>query len=182
MLVQSTILIALWVIMLKYAEKKNKELKFHKDVISDYINSSRQLQLGFVFLTIGLGIFGYLTKDIHSLAQNCFYQGQFGQFLVQQTRSDYFKDTTDTSKDWLHILGQGLAFQVTTLGTLLISYGNSDFLFGLAVSIPLYSLLGFIYRMDNGDKERIVQYPLILWFLINAGQYLLDKQSYTIFL
>lgn len=180
MLILSTALIALWVLLLKYAEIKSKDLKFHKDVISDFIPQSRQLQLGFVFLTAGLSIFAYLTQQINEHASWCFYLGAFGSLLVAATRSKYVYNTKSTSKDWLHILGAGLAFAVTTLGTLLISYKTSEFLFGLAVSIPLYSILGFAYRLEDGDKERIVAYPLILWFVINAVGYWSGSLQYTV--
>ena len=168
MITISTICIVIWVLSLKYAEKRNKDLKFHMDVISDYIPDSKALQIGFVFLTIGLGLFAHEIKHLSNFSYWCFMLGSFGSFLVAATRSDKIYNTKGKKKDWLHIVGAGLAFAVTTLGTLVISYGNSDFLFGFALAIPLYSLLGFIYRMDDGDKERIVAYPLILWFILNA--------------
>lgn len=164
----STISLLLWVASLKYAEHRNRELKFHKDVISDYISTSRYLQIGFLFLTLGLGLFGHLVKDISSFASYCFYLGAAGSFIVAATRSEKVYNTKGTRHDWWHILGAGLAFVVTSLGILVLSWGRSGFLMGFAVSIPLYSALGFRYKMDDGDKERIVAYPLIIWFLINA--------------
>lgn len=182
MIIISTICIALWVLSLKYAEKRSKDLKFHVDVISDYIPDSKALQIGFVFLTIGLGLFAYVVKDISTFAMYCFYLGSAGSFIVAATRSEKIYNTKGTKYDWWHILGAGLAFVVTTLGCIAISYGRSDFLLGLAVSIPLYSALGFIYRMDDGDKERIVAYPLIIWFLVNAISYSTGPSSWTILL
>lgn len=181
MVVLSTIFAVLWVISLKYAEKRNKDLKFHKDVISDYISTSKALQIGFLFLTASLSMFAYVVKDISTIAMYCFYLGSVGSFIVAATRSDKAYNTKGTKYDWLHILGAGLAFAVTTLGTLLISYKTSEFLFGLAVSIPLYSILGFAYKLEDGDKERIVAYPLILWFMINAAGHWLGYPQYTVF-
>lgn len=181
MIILSTVLALLWVVSLKYAEKRRKDLKFRIDVISDYISDSRALQLGFVSLTASLCIFGYLVSDISTFASNCFYLGGIGSFLVAATRSDKVYNTKGTKYDWWHILGAGLAFAVTTLGCLVISYGRSEFLFGLAFSIPLYSILGFIYRMDDGDKERIVAYPLILWFAINTLAPVIGQSTWTIF-
>lgn len=180
MLILSTIFAVLWVISLKYTEKRNKDLKFHKDVISDYISTSKALQIGFLFLTASLGMFAYLVKDISTFAMYCFYLGSAGSFIVAATRSEKIYNTKGTKYDWWHILGAGLAFVVTTLGCIAISYGRSDFLLGLAASIPLYSALGFIYRMDDGDKERIVAYPLITWFLVNAVAYSTGPSSWTI--
>lgn len=175
MLILSTVFALLWVVSLKYAEKRNKDLKFHVDVISDYISDSKALQIGFLFLTVSLGIFGYLSKDLSAFSAYCFYLGAAGSFIVAATRSEKIYNTKGTKYDWWHILGAGLAFVVTTLGCIAISYGRSEFLLGLAISIPLYSALGFIYKMDDGDKERIVAYPLIIWFLVNS------LTTYTVF-
>lgn len=180
MLVTSVICLLLWVVSLKYAEKRNKDLKFHKDVISDYINPSKYLQAGFIFLSIGLGIFGYLIQDINTIASYCFYAGSFGSLLTMLTRTSEWS-TKSSKKDWLHTIGAGLALAVTSLACLILSYGVSDGLFGFALSIPLYSVLGALYRMDAGDKERIVAYPLILWFVINACGLWFGLPAWTIF-
>lgn len=166
MLIQSTVLILLWLVSLNYAEHRSKQLKYHEDVISDFIPHSAYLQVGFLSLCIGLVLFGLLVSS----GQWQFYLGAIGQFLVCLTRAGKF-NTKRTRNDWIHILGAGLQFIQTSLGCLMQSYGVSEGLFGLALSIPIYSILGFTLRFDNGDKERIVQYPLMLWFQINQGQY-----------
>lgn len=175
-LIISLICVVLWAISLKYAEKRNKDLRHHKDVISDYIGGSKWLQYGFIFLTLGLIIFGVLIS--HNAAAICFYIGALGAFMVSATRS--FVDTKGTHNDWLHIVAAGLAFAVTTLGCLIASFGVAPGLFGFALSIPIFSLLALDLRFDNGDKERIVAYPLVLWFIINVVGYFMGIPAWTI--
>lgn len=161
-------LIVLWFICLTYVEVTHKTLEFHKDVISSYIRDSRILQFGFYSLQCGLALFGFNQESV--IIQILFYLGQIGQMMVVLTRLPRFYTKGSSSKlnNRIHVLGQGLAFILSSTGIIMSSYEQGNmFLFGFQMSLPFYSILGFLYKFDSGDKERVVSTPLVTWFVLN---------------